>query len=115
MCKYGNKVVFLAVYITEAHSRDEWPVGINFSFCDQPKDQPSRCKLAKQCIDEHSYPLPLLVDTMSNQFDNEFAAWPFRFYGINHGNILGFKAQPVVTPNYAYDIRTIEPWIESQL
>jgi len=115
MCKYHDKVIFLAVYITEAHARDEWPVGKTFSFCEQPKDQQSRCKLAKHCVEQHSYPIPMLVDTMSNQFEHEFAAWPFRYYGIGNGNVLGFKAQPAVAPHYAYDVRTIESWIEKQL
>eukprot|EP00808_Paulinella_micropora_P024229 g71854.t1 len=44
---YHTGVDFLAVYITEAHAKDEWPVGPTFSFAEQPKTQAARLALAR--------------------------------------------------------------------
>jgi len=60
--------------------------------------------------------IPILVDTMDNEFEKNFAAWPFRFYGIRDGNVLGFKAQPEsISGPYAYDVTSIEKWLDSVL
>jgi len=46
--KYKERAVFLVVYITEAHAKDEWPVGKTISFCNQPKALSERCALARK-------------------------------------------------------------------
>jgi len=113
--------VFGSVYILEAHARDEWPVGKTISFCDQPRDQQTRCDLAKECVEISGSVggMKMMVDTMSDGFEKEFAAWPFRFFGLvgrNDGTlVLGFKAQPELQPEYAYDVNKIESWINEQL
>ena len=43
-----------------------------------------------------------------------FLAWPFRFYGFIDGK-LSFKAQPELSPHYAYDVNKIEDWIKEHL
>jgi len=112
--------VFGSVYILEAHARDEWPVGKTISFCDQPRDQQERCDLARKCVEiGGNGGVKMMVDTMNNGFENEFAAWPFRFFGIvgrDGGDlVLGFKAQPELNPEFAYDVKKIETWIHQQL
>lgn len=37
--------------------------------------------------------VPMLVDTMSNAFQAQYAAWPFRYYVFQGDRIL-FKAEP---------------------
>jgi len=123
-CQYKNQVVFGNVYILEAHARDEWPVGKRISFCDQPKDQMTRCDLAMEFVkSQDNGGVKMMVDTMENGFEKVFAAWPFRFFGVvgrssKDGDldlILGFKAQPELNPEYAYDVKKIESWIQEQL
>jgi len=109
--KYEEKgVLFLAVYITEAHAKDEWPCGETLSFCNQPTSTEERCLLASKYEQKKYISFPVLVDTISNAFENQFASWPFRFFAIK-GNKLAFKAKPELHPHYAYDITTIEKWI----
>jgi len=108
--KYSSRgVVFLAVYITEAHARDEWPCGKSLSFCDQPKTNEERCHLANLAKDKCSISFPYLVDTIENQFETTYAAWPFRFYGFLNGK-LSLKPQPN-TQHYAYLIDDLENWL----
>jgi len=121
LCKYQQKAIFVSIYITEAHSRDEWPVGNTISFCNQPTMQNERCGLAKKCVEEYQTTITMLVDTMSNEFENTFAAWPFRFFGVIRDTndcsklVLDFKPQPDLAPSYGYKVTSIEAWIESRI
>lgn len=36
----------------------------------------------------------MVVDTITNEFSETFAAWPIRFYLIEKGRTLVYKAQP---------------------
>jgi len=111
--QYKEKAQFLAVYITEAHAKDEWPVGKTTSFCDQPKCIEDRLSLASTLQQSLELPFPVLVDTMSNQFEHQFAAWPFRFYVLADGEVR-FIAQP--DPSlYAYDVTKLEDWLKTNL
>jgi len=100
--EYKNTVRFLAVYITEAHARNEWPVGRTISFCDQPTTVEERISLAKTFINKHNYQVPMLVDQIANEFQDKFAAWPFRFFVANNGRVV-HKAEPNAR-NFSYDI-----------
>jgi len=106
-------VVFLAVYITEAHARDEWPCGKSLSFCDQPKTNEERCYLANLAKDKCNITFPYLVDTIENQFETAYAAWPFRFYGFLNGK-LSLKPQPN-TQHFAYLIDDLENWLNDNI
>jgi len=111
--KYSEKAIFLAVYITEAHSSDEWPCGKQLSFCEQPKTTERRCELASLAHKKTKFSFPFLVDTIQNQFENEYSAWPYRFYGIIDGKI-SFIAQPDLT-SFGYEVEKIEDWIQQNL
>jgi len=93
--KHRSNVVIVAVYITEAHASDEWPVGPSISFCRQPKSIEERCQLAQKFVNTRLYRVPMLVDTIDNDFQKSFAAWPFRYYIIKN-NLIAFKADPAV-------------------
>lgn len=97
-----SRVDFLVVYISEAHAKDEWPVGHQFSFCKQPRSLDERIDVCRQFVKEYDFELPICVDSMANRFRDTFAAWPFRYYVLHQGKII-FKAQP--DPNtFMYDI-----------
>jgi len=91
--KHRSNVVILAVYITEAHASDEWPVGPSISFCRQPQSIAERCKLAQQFVNTRLYRVPMLVDTIDNHFQSAFAAWPFRYFIVKESRIA-YKAEP---------------------
>ena len=50
VAEYKGRATFAiaAVYIAEAHAKDEWPVGSAISCCDQPVELQQRMDLAKQ-------------------------------------------------------------------
>jgi len=99
------------VYITEAHAKDEWPVGSKISVCDQAKTLPERLTIARRFVDEFEYKIPMAVDTLHNTFQQTFAAWPFRFYVIHKGQIA-LKAQPD-EQTYAYRLADLSQWLQS--
>jgi len=101
--------VFLYVYIAEAHSADEWPIGPTMSFCTQPKSIVERSALACNYVAEYGCEVPMLVDTMDNQFLDLFAAWPVRFFVIQSGKLC-LKAQPDLD-TYSYDVTELRRWL----
>jgi hypothetical protein len=91
--QFGDRVQLLAVYISEAHAADEWPVGKAISCVNQPKSIEERVQVAKRFVAKHDYQIPMLVDNMDNTFLTTFAPWPYRYYAIHNGRLV-FKAQP---------------------
>jgi len=111
---YRKSARFLAIYITEAHARDEWPVGDNISCGNQPTTIQERQALAKRFVNKHNYQLPILLDNMQNEFHSKFAAWPFRFYIVHQGRIV-HKAQPQAENGFAYEYRQIPELLKPML
>lgn len=102
-----DKAAMLAIYITEAHAMDEWP--INSARCNgdrgpvnvlQPTADEERCNLARTFKTNFDFRVPMVVDPVSNPFDEDFAPWPLRFYILHKGK-LAHKAFPI---NCSYDI-----------
>ena len=46
-----------AVYIQEAHAKDEWPVGEQVSFCEQPKTLEARLAVARHFVEAAQFDL----------------------------------------------------------
>lgn len=89
-----DKAAMLAVYITEAHAMDEWP--INSARCNgdrgpvnvlQPTTDAERCNLARTFRTSFGFRVPMVVDPASNPFDEDFAPWPLRFYILHKGKL----------------------------
>jgi len=78
---------------------------------DQPKTMEVRCEIARQFVDDTNYLCPLVVDTMANQFDENFGAWPVRFW-IVENNHLVYKAQP--QSDHTYDLDDVRRWLEAR-
>jgi hypothetical protein len=93
LAEFGDRVQLLAVYISEAHAADEWPVGKKISCVNQPQTIEERIELAKRFVAKHKYKIPMLVDSMDNSFQSIFSPWPYRYYAIRDGRVI-FKAQP---------------------
>jgi hypothetical protein len=100
----------LAIYIAEAHARDQWPAGKTISCVDQPTELEQRLENARQFKEKFNFEMPMLVDSMDNTFHWTYGSWPFRFYVINNGKLV-FKAEPGET-TYAYDLNELDRWID---
>jgi len=72
------------VYIAEAHAKDVWPLGTLESL---PSHEiiDDRINAAQILLTKYKSKIPMLVDTMSDEFDCEFAIWPERYYVIQDG------------------------------
>jgi len=113
----GKKnVKFSMVYIEEAHAKDEWAVGSKLSVCNQAKTIEDRREMAEglevKCglSNEGGEGISVLLDTMSNEFSKEYGGWPFRFYGMERGNVVKFIAEP--TKQYGYEVESLKNWLE---
>jgi len=108
---FASEVDFLGVYISEAHASDEWPLGVKYVY-EQPKELKTRLQIAKEFVDKFKVKLPMLVDTMDNEFDSHFASWPERFYIVKN-NQLVLVGEP--TTEYGFDRRILFTTLESFL
>lgn len=105
----------MIVYILEAHAKDEWPSGKKLSFMDQPKTIEQRCELSKRIQQRSS--IPVLVDSIENSFETEFASWPFRFYGLSFKQgecFLSLKPSPILEPYLGFEVTDLEKWLLKQ-
>jgi len=85
-------VNFVTVYIVEAHAIDEWPVGDPLKIT-QPLSTIERCGVARAFVRAYDLKVPMIVDVISNDFSETYAAWPIRFYVIENEKLV-YKAQP---------------------
>lgn len=85
--KLKDIVDFVFVYILEAHAEDEWKLG-NKICIKQHKTLEERMEAARKFKEENGVKIPILVDTMDNVFNGEFAAWPTRFYVVYNGEMV---------------------------
>jgi len=83
---------FLAIYISEAHAQDQWPLGRHVQV-NQHKNLKERIDTAKYFVSRFNYQLPVVVDNMENSFMNIYFAHPERFFVVCNG-LLTFKARP---------------------
>ena len=64
----------------------------NFVF-NQPKTFEERKALAKVLVERLKYRMPLAVDTLDNQAETIFAAWPERIYILGAGGRVLYKGE----------------------
>jgi len=70
----------------EAHACNEWPLGTR-TIIQQHTSTENRIKAAKQFQEEYSWPIPMVVDNIANEFHNAYTAWPERVFVINDGKM----------------------------
>jgi len=104
--KYKDCVNFLTIYIKEAHTRDEWPLGNDFCW-KNPKNMEERMAMAHKFREGMEYQLPLAVDAYDDPFNDYFSSWPERYFIIHQGK-LAYKAMPV-SDTYLWE--ELEEWI----
>jgi type I thyroxine 5'-deiodinase len=111
--QYKSKVNFITVYIAEAHASDEWPVRTTKELqCRQHRNNFERWNAANKFAKEFNYKIPCIIDSVKNEFQTTYAAWPARAYLIVNKKIQ-FILNPI-NPGY-FDFGHLEFAIRSHL
>uniref|UniRef100_A0A6B2LUR9 Iodothyronine deiodinase n=1 Tax=Arcella intermedia TaxID=1963864 RepID=A0A6B2LUR9_9EUKA len=97
------------VYIAEAHASDIWPLGKQVCITNH-KSIEERRSAAKRMVEEFGFEIPILLDTMSDEFDKQYAVWPERYYCVKDGK-MHMIGKP--THEFGYDRGTLYRLIDS--
>ncbi|KAL9989038.1 hypothetical protein ACROYT_G003546 [Oculina patagonica] len=98
---------FLIVYICEAHATDEWRWHNNVEI-PQHKSLKERCNAAKMLIKISQCPVPVMVDTWSNEATEAYGAFPERLFILQQGQIVYEGG----TGPYNYVLPEVRSWLE---
>lgn len=112
---WSDRVDFLTVYVKEAHPTDEWqlPVNETESVCyAQPRTIEERRAIASDFVTRFSFTWPLVVDTMANEVEAAYAAWPERLYVIGADGKVAFKG--AMGPK-GFDPEAVEAWLRTNV
>ena len=91
---YGDKVVFLGVYIREAHAEGEDQVLRNLDedvIFEQPETSDERAEVAAACMLRYNFSFPMLLDNMENEAEEKYISWPDRLYLIDSGGKIAYQ------------------------
>jgi len=97
------------VYIMEAHASDTWPMAFKGEK-PSPKDLNQRIKYAQACAAEHGFPVSfrVLVDSMTNDFNAAFGAWPTCYYVVGEDKKLNYVGEcPLDSESATYDVNEL--------
>ncbi|GBB84243.1 hypothetical protein RclHR1_10870004 [Rhizophagus clarus] len=89
---YKKKIDFYMIQIREAHASDVWPIG-NIVEVKEHRTLEERLAAARKMIEGTKLEIPVLADTMDNNFLKLYSPWPFRFFVIKDG-ILKLVGMP---------------------
>ena len=90
--KYGDRVQFLLVYIREAHPKDGWQKKGSSTVRD-PKTLENRQAVGLQCTSSFNFQFPAVVDTMKDETNIQYAAWPERLYLIDPQGKIAYSGK----------------------
>jgi hypothetical protein len=82
-----SPAAMITVYIEEAHPLDGWYLAKAKGAVKvrQPRDTLERVAIAQDFVKRVSFPAPLVVDTIANEANFAYEAWPERLYVICDG------------------------------
>lgn len=90
----------MVCYIIEAHAVDEWPISSSRANGDrgiveilQPRTDQDRCEVALGFKKDFMLEIPIIVDSINNDFDRLYSPWPLRFYTFQD-RAIEFIAEP---------------------
>ncbi len=103
--KFAESVNFLCVYIKEAH-----PVDGNHSphnvtdgiLYKAPETANDRAEIAAACMLRYNFTFPMVLDDMSDQVEDDYAAMPERLYVLNRSGRVSWKCG-LVPPSFNAD------------
>ena len=102
-------VTFVMVYIAEAHAEDEWPIGGAVRLR-QHRKLTERTTACTRCVEQLGIKMRVFVDTMNNEFDAAYAAWPIRHFLIRDRVLQGVAH---VDRDGLYSLDDLCRWLES--
>lgn len=85
------------VYIREAHPTDGWQVPQNQKdniLVKDPTTDAEREKVAKDFAKQFKLKLPVLLDTIDDKMEKNYAGWPDRLYVIDGNGKIAYKGAP---------------------
>jgi hypothetical protein len=87
-------VVFLLVYVREAHALDSaWPM-TNGPLVEDPVTDAEREQVASTCVDDLDLPMTAVIDRVDDKVNQAYGAWPDRLYLVGKdGKIVYAGAQ----------------------
>jgi hypothetical protein len=92
--KNKDKINVIMIYITEAHATDVWNIGESAGALNEShKCIEERITCAKNMESKYKLSFPIYADNMSDDFENKYSGWPFRYY-IANGKILKHIGMP---------------------
>lgn len=95
--QYGDDAAIYVVYIQEAHPSDGWQMSINerddVVFA-QPTTMDERVDVAQACSLGLDLDIPTLLDEMTNEVDEAYAALPDRLYVIDRDGKIAYRSGP---------------------
>jgi hypothetical protein len=109
----ANKVTKVAdmvtIYIEEAHPADGWslPNAITKISFGQPKTTEARLQVANTFVKDTHFDLPLYVDTIANEANDAYRAWPERLYVIQDGVVV-YQGGP---GPFGYRLDQVKAWL----
>jgi hypothetical protein len=92
--KYQDSVPFVCVYIKEAHPTDGVQSLANVEeeiLYTQPTSDDARAEIAAVCMLRYNFSFPMLLDNMTDEANEHYAALPERLYVIDADGIIAYK------------------------
>ena len=112
MRQWHGSVRFVAIYIQEAHAKDEWPISEAPREFRQHRGIGERLAAARAFIEDYKMPpqVAWYCDTMDDNFNKAYASWPFRFWVLEPAtddapHTVAFKPMP---KNASYDLSELD-------
>jgi len=94
---YKNQVEFLLIYIREAHPIDGLQMEQNVRegiLLPSPRSLEEKEAHALECVRDLNIKFTTLVDTMDNEVEQAYAAWPIRLYVVGKDGRIAWKGKP---------------------
>jgi hypothetical protein len=76
----------------------------------QPRTLDQRLAIARDFVQRHAYPLPMLVDPMDNRADEVYAGWPERLYVIDEQGLIAYKGE---TGPFGFEPDEVDAWLKA--
>jgi hypothetical protein len=64
-----------------------WPIGYQYNY-NQPKTIEERRQMVLLLLDEYHPNIPIYMDNMNNDFQNNYRPWPDRAYIFNNNRLI---------------------------
>ncbi len=90
---YNHRVRFYLIYIREAHPHDGWRVPNNLYeniIYDEPTTDAERTEVAAACQINLDIRMPMLVDRIDNDIENNYVGLPMRLFLVDAAGRIAF-------------------------